>query len=63
MYATSGLDVIKEIRSKTNIPVIMITFIGDLSITIEAIRSGAYDFILKPVEPEDLKRVVRLAAL
>src|SRR6202022_14683 len=36
------------------IPVIMVTAIHDISAALEAIRRGAYDYILKPFEKDQL---------
>ncbi len=43
------------------LPVIMITGHGDVSLAVEAMRSGAYDFIPKPFSPELLVEVVKRA--
>ncbi|MDB5819179.1 MAG: Fis family transcriptional regulator, partial [Rhizobacter sp.] len=43
------------------LPVIMITGHGDMGLAVEAMRSGAYDFIPKPFSPEVLVEVVRRA--
>ena len=42
-------------------PVIMVTAMHDISIALEAIRSGAYDYILKPFEKDQLHLSVRRA--
>ncbi len=46
----SGLDLIKRIR-KTNssLPIVLMTSEGSVEIAVEAIESGAYDFVLKPL--------------
>jgi len=36
------------------VPVIMVTAIHDISTALEAIRRGAYDYILKPFEKDQL---------
>src|SRR5205085_11513614 len=58
----SGLDVLREV--KHNHPeaiVIMIT--GDVRVdnTISALRGGAYDFIAKPINLEELRVTIRNA--
>jgi putative nucleotidyltransferase with HDIG domain len=46
------LDWIRE--SDPEVPVIMVTAIHDISTALEAIRRGAYDYILKPFEKDQL---------
>ena len=62
MPGINGLEVIAEItRLKLNIPVIMLTGYGDVSLTIKSIQKGAYEFLEKPTKPELLKSTVRKA--
>lgn len=62
MPGINGLEVIAEItRLKLNIPVIMLTGYGDVSLTIKSIQKGAYEFLEKPTKPEVLKSTVRSA--
>ncbi|MBN1554039.1 MAG: diguanylate cyclase [Phycisphaerae bacterium] len=42
-----GLEVLKEIHNRTDIPVIFVTGENDLSIASQAIESGAQDYIVK----------------
>jgi putative nucleotidyltransferase with HDIG domain len=42
-------------------PVVMVTAVHDISIALRAIRGGAYDYLLKPFEREQLLAVVRRA--
>ena len=44
-----------------NLPVIIITGHGDVTLAVEAMRSGAYDFMQKPFSTGDLVEVVRRA--
>jgi len=57
-----GLSLVRHCqRIDAALPVIMITGHGDMSLAVEAMRSGAYDFIPKPFSPELLVDVVRRA--
>ena len=52
----NGLDVLKEIKSYNSaIQVIMITAFGSIDTTIEAMRSGAYTYVTKPLRIEELQ--------
>ncbi len=56
---TSGLDVLKELQMKyPYIPVIMITAFADVNIAVKAMKLGAFDFLLKPIEIEYLQLIL-----
>jgi serine phosphatase RsbU (regulator of sigma subunit) len=45
-----GLDVIERIRSfDRNMPIVVVSGISDVSIAIDAVKRGAWDYILKPI--------------
>src|SRR5919198_620475 len=55
----SGLEVYQQIRRiDARIPVIFVTIAKTADAAIEAMRQGAYDYLLKPLDPHQLKRVV-----
>ncbi|MDL5031047.1 sigma-54 dependent transcriptional regulator [Pelomonas sp. APW6] len=57
-----GLSLVRHCQElDAALPVIMITGHGDVSLAVEAMRAGAYDFIPKPFSPEHLVEVVRRA--
>jgi DNA-binding NtrC family response regulator len=57
-----GLSLVKLCQQHdATLPVIMITGHGDVSLAVDAMRSGAYDFITKPFASERLVDVVRRA--
>ncbi len=60
----NGLDTlagIKKIEVKT--PVIIMTAYGTTNLAIEAMKRGAYDYLVKPFERKDLSRIVSEALL
>jgi cyclic di-GMP phosphodiesterase len=62
MPEMDGLKLLAELRSEDpDVPVIMVTAMHDISIALEAIRAGAYDYILKPFEKDQLHLSVRRA--
>jgi putative nucleotidyltransferase with HDIG domain len=62
MPEMDGLKLLACIRDEnTDVPVIMVTAMHDISIALEAIRAGAYDYILKPFEKDQLHLSVRRA--
>lgn len=55
-----GLEVIGAVSNfQPGVPVIVVTGHGSLSVAIEALRSGAYDFITKPVDAQLLEVALR----
>jgi putative nucleotidyltransferase with HDIG domain len=55
MPEMDGIKLLDWLRSfDPEIPVIMVTAIHDISTALEAIRRGAYDYILKPFEKDQL---------
>ncbi len=56
---SNGVEVLKEIQKKfRNLTVIMITGYSDVQLAVNAIKSGAYDFLLKPLDIDQLKNVL-----
>jgi DNA-binding NtrC family response regulator len=58
----SGLDLLSQIAAQGESPlVVVITAYGSERMAIEAIKHGAYDYLSKPFEIEDLRLVVKNA--
>ncbi len=58
----SGLSLISQLHSKLpRVPVIMLTHKEASNTAIEAIKSGAYDYLQKPADFEELVRILREA--
>ncbi len=56
----SGLDFIEEIRKNfQSVSIIVISGINSVEPAVKALRLGAFDYLLKPVNPETLKLAVK----
>ncbi|SVA20077.1 uncharacterized protein METZ01_LOCUS72931 [marine metagenome] len=54
MPSGDGIDLIKIIKENKNIPVIMLTAMGESENRIQGLQYGADDYLSKPFEPEEL---------
>src|ERR1035437_467858 len=55
MMPMDGIALLKEIRSRfPHLPVVLMTAFAEVDRAVEAMRSGACDFLLKPFEPKAL---------
>ena len=62
MPGVSGLELIDTLREELpNLPVVLMTAHGTTETAIEATRRGAFDYILKPFEMEELLAIVTRA--
>lgn len=60
MPGKNGLETLKEIRRlQVKTPVIVMTAYGTMDTAIEAMKLGAYDYLLKPFDRNGLERVAR----
>ncbi len=56
MPRTNGMDILEfMIRRKPDIPVVMITAYGTIKQAVEALKAGAFDYIMKPFDVDELK--------
>lgn len=56
---TNGMEVLKKIQSiNPDLPVIMITGFADVQTAVNAIKMGAIDFILKPINLDQLELII-----
>jgi putative nucleotidyltransferase with HDIG domain len=59
MQDGNGIFLLDRIRGKLpNVPVVMVSAIHDISVAIDSMRRGAYDYLLKPFEREHLVATV-----
>lgn len=62
MPGMSGMEVLARMREKDpSVLVIVVTGFATIETAIEAMKNGAYDFIPKPFEPDQLRIVVNRA--
>jgi len=62
MPEMDGISLLQEVKRLTNPPpVVLITAHGSEALAIQALRAGAYDYLSKPFDIEELRLVVRNA--
>jgi len=62
MADMDGIGLLERTKEKyPDMPVVMVTAVHDISVALAAIRNGAYDYLLKPFEREQLLATVRRA--
>ncbi len=55
MPGRSGLDVLKELEARRyDVPIFIISARGDIPMAVDAVKHGAYDFIEKPFDLDDV---------
>ncbi len=63
MPKLDGMQVLKSVSERyPNVPVIMITAHGTVDTAVEALKLGAFDYVTKPFDRAELRRVVGKAA-
>jgi cyclic di-GMP phosphodiesterase len=62
MADLDGIGLLERTKEKfPDMPVVMVTAVHDISVALAAIRNGAYDYLLKPFEREQLLNAVARA--
>lgn len=57
-----GAEVLKEIKNiNADIPVIIITGYSDIKVAVDVIKQGAYDYITKPLMPDEVISLIHQA--
>jgi len=60
MPGMSGIEVLQNIKKRdAEVPVLVITGYATVELSIQALRSGAFDILTKPFEPEEMLNRVR----
>ena len=61
MGGISGIEVHKElIARESKVPIIFLTAHGDIPMAVEAMKEGAAEFLVKPLDPEKLLQLVEI---
>ena len=59
---TSGLDLLAEIRAeRADLPVILMTAFGTVETAVQAMKLGAFDYVVKPFSVDEIDALVRRA--
>lgn len=59
MPEMSGLELLGRVRaSGANMPIVMVTAHGDLKTAKKAMKLGAHDYVVKPINAEELRSIV-----
>lgn len=62
MPGMSGLEIIEQLqRARPHLPVILITAYHTTETAIRAIKLGAFDYVLKPIDPSEFLRILKRA--
>lgn len=62
MADLDGIGLLERTKEKfPDMPVVMVTAVHDISVALQALRNGAYDYLLKPFEREQLLAAVARA--
>jgi nitrogen regulation protein NR(I) len=63
MPRVGGMDLLKRVVADwPDVPVILITAHGSVDSAVAALKAGAFDYVTKPFDQEDLKKVIEKAA-
>ena len=62
MPNVDGLEVLRRVKeTHPNVDVVMVTGLAQIDTAVKAMKLGAFDYIAKPFEPDELKLVVQRA--
>ncbi len=61
MPKMDGMQLLEKIKTSFDIPVIIITAFGTIENAVETIKNGAYDYITKPINLQDIESKIQRA--
>jgi two-component system response regulator MtrA len=56
---TDGIEVCRQIRAESGVPIVMLTAKGDTEDVVRGLETGADDYLVKPFKPKELVARVR----
>ena len=59
MPKLDGYGVIQELRKESDVPIVMLTALGDVADRITGLELGADDYVVKPFSPKELEARIR----
>ena len=63
MPYNSGLEIVSAVKERLNIPIIILSAMGQEDVVLEAFKLGADDFLTKPFSPNELSVRIRRFSL
>ena len=62
MPSVNGMDILNAmIEKKIEIPVVILTGVSDVDLAVKAMKNGAFDYLIKPVDDDKLLEVLENA--
>lgn len=59
---TDGYNILQRIKAKKpNLPVIIMTAYAEIHMAVKLIKSGAFDYVTKPIQPEEILQLLKKA--
>ena len=59
MPKLDGYGVCQELRKESDVPIVMLTALGDVADRITGLELGADDYVVKPFSPKELEARIR----
>src|SRR5580704_6958544 len=57
----NGLDLLRHVRGESNVPIVVLSYTGAVTTKVEALESGASDYVTKPFNADELAARLRVA--
>jgi two-component system, OmpR family, KDP operon response regulator KdpE len=57
----NGLDLLRHVRNESGVPIVVLSYTGAVTTKVEALESGASDYVTKPFNADELAARLRVA--